>query len=304
MATTPYDTAGYVLQTAIIMANDAVSANGISGSVLNPAQPWVWPMVNERYRYLQQKLISAGVDTFDKYWVVYGLPPSSNPNQRVPMLLTYTGFFNGTEFLGSAVGVNWSTAITYYAYQVVSYNGVAYIALANAPGQNLNQEPDISPSYWAVQQGPMLPQDLRKPLEIWESPNGGNVWKLMKQASDAISTRPIQQMYRIWDFKNDKLYLPPTSQSNDIKIHGLCMAPDITGSPSPILVMNCSTALAYLVVEMASRMRGGLKANEFGALAKDAIDQIINQTIRKELYATYVKAPFRNSRGRFRRAGR
>lgn len=302
----PYDTAGQVLTTAIVMANDAASSNGIGGSVLNPAQPYVLPMMAERYRYLQQRLITSGVDTCDAYWIIYGLPPAANSNQRVPVILSYNGFFDGIQMWGANPGAPaWASATTYNPYQVVNYQGTTYIAISTAPGANLNQEPDISPLYWAVYAGPVLPSDMRKPLEIWECYSGGNDWRLMRQAADAISTRSISPMFKIWDFKSDKLYLPPATGTNDLKIHGLRMAPDIVSLTSPIVVANCSTALAYLIVAQASRMRGGSKAMEFEALAEKAIQQIVNQTVRKELFSQYVKMPFRGgSRGRFRRAGR
>ena len=296
VATTPYDTAGDVLTSAIVFSNDWASANGIAGNILNAAQPGVIPLMKERYRWLQQRLISANVETQTKYWVVYSLPPAATQNLRISMELTYNGFFDQEIMWGPNPSAPvWSSAITYQPSQVVNFNGTTYIAKVTPP-TNLNMQPDLSPLFWALWYGPVLPPDLRKPLELWECPSGGYGWKPMVQAPDSVSTRPLRPIYEIWDWKNDKLLLPPCSSTMDLKIQGVCMAPDITSLDTPVMVMNCSTALAYLIVAEASRSRGGQMSTVFDQKAEAAIKQIINQSVRKDSYTIYVRRPFRGLR--------
>lgn len=98
--TSPYDTAETVLIAARVHCGDAGGPLGTAGNILNDAQPYVFPMLFERYRYLQDRLITGGVETFKKYGFVIGIPPvPSNANRSVFMKLTYTGFDNGQTII-------------------------------------------------------------------------------------------------------------------------------------------------------------------------------------------------------------
>lgn len=295
----PYDTAQTALTDAIIFANDAGSPAGINGNVLNPTtNPAVLPAFKERWRYLQHRLISAGVDTFTKDQNVYCLQASGTSNPRVLMILTYNGFFNGQFWSGPNITAPaWSNVVTYSQGFTVSYNNGYYIALPNA-NPNLNQEPDIALSFWQPFSniGPALPADLLKPMEIWECQTGGNAWVPMKQCPDSLNVDVIQPRFRMWSFENNQLYLPGASQQNDLRIKYLAMAPDINDWNSPLFVRGCATALAYLALDQLAGARGGPMAEVFKVRAEEAINQIVNQTVRKQSYAQFVRRPFHGGR--------
>ena len=355
----PYDTAQTALNDAIVFSNDAGSPAGLTGNILNPTtNPAVLPALQERYRYLQHRLISSGVDTFTKEAVIFNLPASASSNPQTRMLLTYNGFFNGqfwvgpfvsaptwsnavtytqnqtVEFSGNFYALNaltslnqepdlnlgiwiqfnpgnltvaaWSNATTYTQGQNVSYGNTYYVAQPNS-GANLNKLPDQSPLYWApfAVPGIALPTDLVKPLELWEvqfgTITGG--WVPMKQAPDALNPSIIQPRFRQWAFSDEKIVLPGASQNNNIRIKYVAMAPDITTLNTYIYPRGVSTALAFLVLDMLAGARGGPMAQIFKARAEEAINQIINQTVRKQAYSQFVRRPYRG-RGLGHRATR
>ena len=151
-----------------------------------------------------------------------------------------------------------------------------------------------------------IPCDLLKPLELWECQSGGGTgcWTPMEQASDSISSRPIQARFTIWDYENDILYLPASSQTNDLKLKYLCYAPDLTCPYSQVYVMHCQTALANMMVASVVKMLGGLEmVPVFEKDVAKAVDAIINRTARKESYAHYARRPFRGRRGSGRGRG-
>ena len=306
LATTPFDTAQDCLNAAIVFANDGGSPAGMSGNVLNPnTNPQVIPALKERYRFLQQRLISAGVDTFTKTENIYGLSPSATSNPRQLMILTYNGYFNGQTWSGPNVTApTWNGVTTYTQGMTVLYNGSYYVALPNSVA-NLNKAPDSSVTFWQPFSniGPCLPPDLVKPLEMWEDQTGGNHWNPMKQNPDSLVCNTISPRFGRWVFEDNKLYLPPASQMNDLQIKYLAMAPDIATLATPLVVRGCTTALAYLVLDILSGSRGGPQADYFKNRAEEAINQIINQTVRKQAYAQFVRAPYRGGRGRGRRVG-
>lgn len=99
VSTTPYPKAELVLQNARAMCNDA--ALSIAGSVLADNQPYVFPMLEERYEYLQDRLMSEGVNTFSKYGYCLGLLPSALPGDPTTQVqLSYLGYFDGVNQYG------------------------------------------------------------------------------------------------------------------------------------------------------------------------------------------------------------
>jgi hypothetical protein len=202
-------------------------------------------MLNTLYRELQDRLISRGVETFNKYWYVVGIPPANTSNPSYQVYLDYVGYFDGNQ-----VWPNWR-----------------------------------------------LPPDCLKPMELWQRQTGNNFWTRMTCVADAISTRPIVPFFNVWDYQTDILYLPPASQSNDIKIKGLCYAPDITTVNSPVLVARCQSALALRLCERVSGQRGGLEMMAaWNKQAEAAEDMIVNRTARKESYQAFFRIPFRGRR--------
>lgn len=346
----PYDTAQTALTDAIIFANDAGSPAGLSGNILNPStNPAVLPALQERYRYIQQRLISSGVDTFTKEAVVYNLPASASSNPQIKMRLTYNGYWNGQVWVGPYVTApTWSSTVTYTGGQSVVYSGTYYVlnvasSLNQEPddnlgiwgvfdpqnigaaawsalttytqGQqvvynnsyytaqpnavaNLNMVPDQSPLFWArfAVPGPALPSDMIKPLELWEvqfgTITGG--WVPMKQVPDALNPSIIQPRFRQWGFSNDELVLPGASYNNNLRIKYIAAAPDIESLATYIYPRGISTALALLLLDQLSGARGGPMAAIFKERAEEAISQIINQTVRKQAYAQFVRRPYRS----------
>jgi hypothetical protein len=305
--TTPYQTAQDALNIAILASNDGGGPLGMAGNVLNPTNnPQVLPAFQENWVYLQQRLISCGVDTFTKTEPVFRLGASMNGNPRVNMLLTYNGYFNGVVWTGPNVTAPlWSSTVTYTQQMTVTYGNTYYVALPNN-GTNLNREPDTATTFWAPFNniGPCLPPDLVKPLEIQESQAGNNYWVPMKQNPDSLTSDNLQTRFGRWIFENDKLILPPCSQANDLLIKYLAMAPPIIGWNSPLMVRDCARALAFLVLVDLAGGRGGPMADSYKAKAEEAINQILNQTVRKMAYSSFQRMPFRSPRNGGRRSGR
>lgn len=148
-----------------------------------------------------------------------------------------------------------------------------------------------------------LPQDCIKPLELWECVTGANSWQPMRPVADAIASRPTSNRFGVWDFANDTLYLPGSSQTEDLKLKYLYYAPDLTGPDSVVYILHCQTALACLYINVVCTMLGGLEmAAVYEKKYQHAIDLIVNRTARREAYQSFSRIPFRG-RGRGRGRG-
>lgn len=168
-----------------------------------------------------------------------------------------------------------------------------------------NPRENVTLSYLGFTYGPTqidanitLPPDLIKPLELWECISGQQHWVQMRQAADALSSRPTTSRFRIWDYQNDVLIMPGASQTNDLKIKYLGSFPDLTNANSIVYVLRAQTYLACKLVAEVSKMLGGLEmAQIFDADAEKAKARISNRTARKESYGSYNRIPFRGRRG-------
>jgi hypothetical protein len=308
VATSAYPTALDALNIAIEEADDGGGPAGMAGNILNPEiNPQVLPTFQYQWIYLQQRLISAGVDDMTKERVVFNLTPGANPNPRVPVQLTPNGYFNGEYWTGPNVTApSWNDAITYTQSQTVTFSNIYYVALPNN-GTNLNQEPDSSPLFWQPFNniGPTFPPDMVKPLELWECRFGQNFWSPMKQAPDSIRTGMgvSQQRFGVWMYEGGVLTLPAIQLVTDIKIKGLCMQPPIADWDSPLMVPFCGHALAYLVLLTMSGGRGGTMSANYKMKSEEAISQLINQTVRKMAYSVFSRPGFRRGSRSGNRSG-
>lgn len=294
--TSPYQTAQDALNIAIFASNDGNGPNGMEGNVLNPnSNPEVFDAFQAMWVYLQQRLISGGCDEMTQTEIVFDLPASMISNPGVPMVLSYNGYFNGLVWTGPNVTAPlWLDDVTYTQGQTVNFNNSYYVALpSNA--SNLNQEPDTATTFWAPfnNLGPTFPANMVKPLECWSQNPANNSWNLMDQNPDSITVGNLQQRFDRWLLENDRMYLPPCTQAQNLKIKYLGMKPPIAGWDSPLLVRNCGHALAYLVLNELSGGRGGTMGGDYKAKAEEAISQILNGTVRKMAYSSFVRRPFR-----------
>lgn len=245
VATAPYDTLGTILQQAIVRSGDQAGPAGIVGNILNSNQPGVIQLANGCYRDMQDELVSHGVETYNKYGYIFGIPPANTSNPSSQIYINYVGYFDGQEMLAD----------------------------------------------W------YLPPDMLKVLEVWERQTGNNYWNRLTAAADSLSTRPMMPRFNSWDWETETLYLPPNTQTTDLKFKYICYAPDLTTISSPVLVARCQTALAYRILSEVAKQRGGL---EMAAVWKQDYqtyrDAIVNRTARSESYKAFFRKPFRNRR--------
>lgn len=93
VTTSPYPTAEEVLQATRVKINDA--GQSINGNILSDAQPYTFPMLSLKYKYMQDRLIAAGINTFEKYGNILGVPVIALPDPGAQIQIDYVGTFDG-----------------------------------------------------------------------------------------------------------------------------------------------------------------------------------------------------------------
>lgn len=93
LTTAPYVSAEDILVAARAISNDANQT--IAGSILADNQPYIFPLLELAYEDLQDRLIKAGVNTYNETAEVLALTPYAGTDQTVDVELLYTGYFDG-----------------------------------------------------------------------------------------------------------------------------------------------------------------------------------------------------------------
>lgn len=150
----------------------------------------------------------------------------------------------------------------------------------------------------------VLPQGFMTPLRMWERISAGQnmVMIPMWPASSGIPSAPKTTFSRVWEWRDDTIFMPGSMQVNDIKIRFKQQLPDpllpSPAAPAPLIpLINCAVALAYLTVEIFTDGRGGQASIKFHEEKEDAIKQIVNRTSRKKQFENFRRIPY-SRRGR------
>src|SRR5581483_795794 len=95
VSTSPYPTAEEVLQAARVLCNDA--AISIDGDVLADDHPFVFPAMELKYEYMQDRLIQAGIETYSKYGHILAVPVVATADPTAQIEIDYVGCFDGVN---------------------------------------------------------------------------------------------------------------------------------------------------------------------------------------------------------------
>lgn len=130
---------------------------------------------------------------------------------------------------------------------------------------------------------PLLPPDLTIPLFIWERQSGTNSSFIkMMGANDGLPSTAPQANYRVWDWRNNKLYLVGCTQENDLRIRYQSGLANLVDDNSATIVLNCSDAVAYRMVMIFAQSRGSELSASFKAQADEFISQLAQLSNRRK----------------------
>jgi hypothetical protein len=148
---------------------------------------------------------------------------------------------------------------------------------------------------------PVLPPDLQEPVKLWERPSGTNLQFVpMTSAEGGIPAGLARgAFFGVFEWREDILYLVGSNRTNDIRIRYIRKMPDITSgnaTTTPVPIIRCAVALAYLLVEIFSTSRGGTVTPAFSSEREGAIKQLINTTTRKKQRTNFRRLPYSRRR--------
>ena len=139
--------------------------------------------------------------------------------------------------------------------------------------------------------GFQLPQELVAPLRMWERVTGQAALFCgpgLEPIVDGLYAAPIQPFNYQWEWRNNAIYIPGASQSNDFRIRYGKYLPDfaqIGSSPwylSEVPIARCQEPLSLYICAEVARARPDLELDptELQTEAESTAKLIINRDIR------------------------
>ena len=144
---------------------------------------------------------------------------------------------------------------------------------------------------------PVLPQDLIAPLDLAERAAGGTAnFMPMDQCFNGLPTAPRGALNRLWEWRQETIYLPGATAATDILMRYAGFLADFVDN-SPLLatpwygqavpIMRSLNSLAWFICSEMARARVDLDAGYFDQQAQQAAEYVWNRDYRqgRSLYA-------------------
>lgn len=178
--------------------------------------------------------------------------------------------------------------------------------LTQIPAISVNPDPSIqvSISYTGYNNGtanfqnPYLPIDMLGPLRLWERQSGVNAQYIpMFPTNDGLPSISQGYQFRYWEWKQDQIWMVGATQVNDLRLRYNSVLPDLVDGTSPVLIVRCDRALAYMVVAEFALSRGSPAVEALVAKADDCIGKMTNRTARKKQRGSHRRTPYGSAQG-------
>ena len=156
---------------------------------------------------------------------------------------------------------------------------------------------------WTPPNTPVLPQDMIEPVRLWERQNGSNGrFMPMAPANDGLPSRPPGGAIRVWEWRNDAIWMLGCTVSYDLRIRYdsyladlVVSASAITNAATPVPIMRSGRALAlYLAAEFAAS-RGSILADNLYTKGDEAVGKLCLRTSRKKQRGQHRRRPYGGS---------
>jgi hypothetical protein len=125
---------------------------------------------------------------------------------------------------------------------------------------------------------PVIPQNVIKPLYLWERPTGSNAaFTDMDECLNGLPSVSKLPWNQNWEWRSDSIYMPGATQQTDIRIRAAVYLGDFVTSgmtswySQPIPIMRAMSPLAWLIAYELSLSRGGAAAATFDVNANKEI---------------------------------
>ena len=145
-----------------------------------------------------------------------------------------------------------------------------------------------------------LPNNLMYLERVWERQNNtNNTFVSMIQSQFGLPSRPQQPSLMEWEYRNYKLWMVGSTQTNDLRLRYWGSLPtfysatlDFASTYVPII--DCTDAVAYKIAVMYTRMLGSDGLPDLINESKEQTFQLKQQVVRRAQSIEYMRIPYGN----------
>lgn len=134
---------------------------------------------------------------------------------------------------------------------------------------------------------PKLPPDLLEPLDIMERPGGSiQPFTPMVQKLGMLPQSAGTGPYRFWDFRQNSVYFPASTSTNELRLRGipawpLLTQPNAGEPPALVKLARSGEALAYMVAAEWAEIRNAPNQVALRAKALEQIQILANKSAKR-----------------------
>ena len=145
-----------------------------------------------------------------------------------------------------------------------------------------------------------LPNNMLYLERAWERQTGtNNTFTAMTQSQFGLDSRPQQPTLMNFEWRNYKLWMVGSTQTNDIRLRYWGSLPTFYSatldfSSTFVPIIDCTDALAYKIATMYARMLGSPGLVDLAGEAKEQLFQLKNAVVRRAQSIEYMRMPYGN----------
>jgi hypothetical protein len=126
-----------------------------------------------------------------------------------------------------------------------------------------------------------VPPDLLVPLFLWERQTGSTEdWVEMVERPDGLPSVLPSQRFRIWEWRQDAIYMPGAVQENDIRLRYTGSLAQFVSAQDTLYFRGATGALAYYMVSSYMASKNPQAAQMAETRANERLNQIATRSAR------------------------
>jgi hypothetical protein len=142
---------------------------------------------------------------------------------------------------------------------------------------------------------PQFPTDGVNPLFIWERKTGSTEqWVPMEQILMGLPSVVQSSRLKLWEWRQDGLYMPGATQSNDLRVRYSSSHPQLVSPTDTLQVRNAIGPVAYKTVASYLISKNPEAAQLAMAEARDRLALITNRSARQKQTSPAIRQSYGN----------
>lgn len=143
-----------------------------------------------------------------------------------------------------------------------------------------------------------VPPDLLVPLFLWERETGSTEnWVEMVERPDGLPSVLPSLRFRIWEWRQDGLYMPGASQSNDVRLRYTGSLAQFVSVNDTLYFRGATGALAYYMVSTYMSSKNPQAAALAETRATERLNQIATRSARMKQREPITRRSYGNPSG-------